>query len=153
MNTNKLAEKITVLAEENLPSPQYFIVDVRMSSAVRPTIKILVDGDSGISIDTCAELSRELNSHLESIPELAEGYVLEVSSPGVDYPLSSKRQYEKNIGRNLRVITADGVKNEGKLLSVSGDNLNLEIRDKKNVEHKTIALEAIKKSTVLVSFK
>ncbi|MEZ4902508.1 MAG: ribosome maturation factor RimP [Spirosomataceae bacterium] len=80
---------------------------------------MLIDSDAGISIDECADLSRELSDMIEKQELILNAYTLEVSSPGVDYSLSMPRQYTKNIGRTLRVILKDGVEKKGKLVSAT----------------------------------
>ena len=58
-------------------------------------ILILVDGDEGITIDRCAEISRRTGATLEEQETMSDAYVLEVSSPGLEHPLKLMRQYKK----------------------------------------------------------
>jgi ribosome maturation factor RimP len=69
----------------------------------RRIIQLYVDTDEGISIGQCADLSRELGATLDGMNVLNEPYDLEVSSPGIDKPLTMLRQYKKNIGRTFTV--------------------------------------------------
>ena len=89
---------------------------------------------------------------------LSNAYVLEVSSPGLDFPLSSKRQYLKNIGRKLKVSLQDGKELEGELLAVGDAEIRLKVKVKEKGKKATeeempLPLDQIKKSIVLVSFK
>jgi len=69
----------------------------------RRIIQLFVDTDDGISISQCAELSRELGARLDGLNAVNEPYELEVSSPGIDKPLTMLRQYRKNVGRTFTV--------------------------------------------------
>lgn len=134
-----------------------FIVDVIVTSKRGPRkILVILDGDTGINIDDCANLNRELSKDLEALPSLQESYLLEVSTPGLDQPLKLKRQYRKNIGRRLSVRLADKVL-EGKLVEVSEDKITLEqenfVGKQKQVVGVDIEFSEIDKSFVLVSFK
>jgi ribosome maturation factor RimP len=78
----------------------------------RHVLRITVDGDRGVSLDTVADLSREISAALdhaeETGGEFAPGeYVLEVSSPGVDRPLTQPRHWRRNIGRRVAVSAGD----------------------------------------------
>ena len=69
----------------------------------RRIIQLYVDTDEGISISQCADVSRELGAKLDGLNALSEPYELEVSSPGIDRPLTKLRQYKKNVGRKFKV--------------------------------------------------
>ncbi|WP_194774896.1 ribosome maturation factor RimP [Pararhodonellum marinum] len=154
-----LKETITQLVEKHLPDESHFVVEVSIvTSGAKKHIKVLIDGDQGVSISTCALVSRALGNQLEEGSFIEEAYVLEVSSPGLDFPLSNLRQYKKNIGRNLKVLLKDGQEVEGKLLSVSEESILLltkkKEKGKKAVEVETsIVFDQINKTIVLVSFK
>lgn len=154
-----LRNTIEEIVEKHLPDEEHFIVEVQLvENASKPQLKILIDADRGVSIDTCAFISRQVGEEIEAKELLADAYVLEVSSPGVDYPLSSKRQYLKNVGRKLKVTLTDGKETEGELLSVGPSEIKLRVvkkeKGKKATEEEVeFTLEEIKKSIVLVSFK
>jgi ribosome maturation factor RimP len=117
----------SILANE----PDYFLVGIK----IKPTnnIKVFLDGDNGITIEKCVQFNRALYKKIEAGNLFPDGdFSLEVSSPGVDEPVRSFRQYKKNIGRNIEVILNDGNKKEGKLLSVSEDGIVIEETKGKN---------------------
>src|ERR1700744_4463252 len=96
----------------------YFLVDIR----IKPTnnVKVFIDGNQGISIEKCVQFNRSLYKKIEESGLFPSGdFSLEVSSPGLDEPLKSFRQYRKNIGRNVEVILNEGNKKEGRLTTVS----------------------------------
>ena len=103
-----LEEQIKKVAEERLANDGQFIVDVTVSARKGPKkVLIIMDGDQGVNIDDCADLSRRVSQELEEKSFFEEAYTLEVSTPGVDQPLKLKRQYVKNIGRKLKVKLPD----------------------------------------------
>ncbi|HTQ63571.1 MAG TPA: hypothetical protein VMI12_02185 [Puia sp.] len=105
--------------------PSYFLVDIR----IKPTnnIKVFLDGDSGITIETCVRFNRILYKKIEEADIYPAGdFSLEISSPGIDEPLKLIRQYKKNIGRKAEIVLQDGIKKEGRLIEVSEDGIILE---------------------------
>ena len=149
-------KEIRKIVEGHLPDRSFFIVDVQLKGKRgAEKVVVLVDGDNGISIDTCARLSRSVSEELELMDVFQGGYTLEVSSPGIDFPLSSERQYLKNVGRQLKVELVNGDTIKGKLIGAdaSGITLNVKIDKKKEAEDLFIPFSDIKKSKVLVAFK
>lgn len=119
---------------------------------------ILVDGDQGVAIQDCAAISRHVGFHLEEENTIDAAYNLEVSSPGIDTPLSLFRQYQKNVGRSLAVKLKDGSRLEGKLIKAeAGQVLIEEIKKEKGKKAQTVerelAFDNIAESKVLISFK
>src|SRR5690606_28631572 len=104
---------LTVAAVEKmlegiLPESDLFLVGVTVSeSAIKPKVTIMADGDQGISIDQCASISRRLAKRIEEQMGEEFSFVLEVTSPGIDQPLTSARQYQRNLGRKLKIKLTD----------------------------------------------
>jgi len=144
--------------KEIIDDPQYFVVEIVISGNDRKKIVVLIDGDEGVNIDYCASISRQLGHRLEENAVLDNAYILEVSSPGLDHPLTTTRQYIKNIGRDVKVET-EAKTMKGELLTVEKDSImiNQIIKEKgknKKVEEETnIPFSDIIKTKVLVSFK
>jgi ribosome maturation factor RimP len=153
-----LKHVILDLVQKHLPDQEYFIVEVKIDRVADKTkILILVDADQGMTIAACASLSRALSGELETNENLDEAYILEVSSPGLDYPLTEKRQYQKNSGRSLKVYLLSGEEVVGKLKEVEEQGIKLVVtkkeKGKKSVEEEqSISFNEIKKSIVQVSF-
>lgn len=147
------------IVEQHLPDESHFVVDVNLSEKGGKTVLyILIDADQGVTIDACAKLSRAVADEIETKNLIESAYTLEVSSPGVDYPLSSKRQYQKNVGRELQVLLQSGQDIQGKLEEVSDVGVTVLVKKKekgKKAVEETVSLsfEEIKKSIVQVSFK
>jgi len=152
-----IEKRVKELVEEKIADkPNLFLVDVKMHSNGK--LMILVDGDQGIGIDDCVAISRHVGFHLEEENVIDTAYNLEVSSPGVDMPLTLIRQYVKNIGRNLAIKMADGTKREGKLNGLTEDAIIIEekIKDrgkKAETVESVIPINTITETKVLISFK
>ena len=152
-----IEKRVRELVEEKIADkPNLFIVDIKMLPNGKLTI--LLDGDNGIGIDECVAVSRHVGFHLEEDNVIESAYTLEVSSPGLDAPLTSIRQYLKNVGRNLAIKMADGTKREGKLSSITEDAIVIEekIKEKgKKAEEieSVIPIDKITETKVLISFK
>ena len=153
-----LKHVIVDLVEKHLPDAEHFIVEVKIERVADKTkVLVLVDADQGMTIAACAKLSRALSGELETSELLEEAYTLEVSSPGLDYPLTEKRQYLKNQGRSLKVYLQTGEEILGKLKEVEELGIKLGVtkkeKGKKSVEEERIvSFTEIKKSIVQVSF-
>lgn len=152
-----IEQQVTNLVEEKISDqPELFLVDVKMH--VNGKLMILVDGDQGIGIADCAAISRHVGFHLEENNTIEQAYNLEVSSPGIDFPLKSLRQYQKNTGRNLLLKLTDGSRKEGKLLAADEEGITIEekiaVKGKKAALAETRLLyNQLDETTVLISFK
>ena len=146
-----LAQKLTDLTEEIISDfPELFLIELLISGTDgNQRVLVLIDSESGLSIESCSMVSRKLSIKIEEL-ELIEGkYNLEVSSPGIDRPLSKLRQYQKNIGRRLQIESLEGKTFDGILKSI--------VYEKKIVvslgdTDETMLLEEIKKAKILISF-
>ncbi|MEX2589117.1 MAG: ribosome assembly cofactor RimP [Chitinophagales bacterium] len=130
-----IKEQLQSLVNEKLQSePEYFLVDIKVSPGKK--IEVYIDGDDGIKIEKCAEISRYLEAYLDTEQPLGEKYVLEVSSPGMSNPLKVLRQYKRRIGREVEVTLKSGKKLEGFLRDADDQKIILEeiLKDKKEKE-------------------
>ncbi len=109
----KLAEKVF---EEN---NSLFLISLDVNSANH--IKVVIDGDEGVSVNDCIMVSRAIEHNLDRDEE---DFSLEVTSAGVSEPLLMPRQYKKNVGRKLKVKTADD-KFEGELMAADENEIKL----------------------------
>lgn len=146
---------IELIAEKIADREDLFIVSVKM----RPNkiLEILLDGDNGVNIDDCAQVSRHVGFHLEEENVIDDAYRLEVSSPGIDANFVNIRQYQKNIGRTVQIKLNDNTKVEGTLLAVDELKINVlqKIKEKgkkaQEVE-KELPFDQIKATKVVISF-
>ena len=149
--------KITELAGASLMNSGQFLVEVVASGRNYSKITVILDGDQGITIEDCSGVSRELSKRMDEVDLGIEHYVLEVTTPGLDHPLKLKRQFQKNVGRNLKVHLKDKLIQQGKLTGADELHieLNQEIKEGKIIQSKTVIIpyEEIEKAFVMVSFK
>ena len=153
----QIENRVRELVEEKIADrPDLFFVDVKMKA--NRTLLIHVDGDQGIGIQDCADISRHVGFHLEEENALDSAYQLEVSSPGIGEALKLHRQYAKNIGRNLAIKLTNGQQKEGILLSLNENELCIEEKIKEKgkkaqLVESQIAFSDITEKKVLISFK
>lgn len=153
-----LVETIKSIVEEELEGSQYFLVDVVGGDRSRK-IRVLIDGEKGVTVDQCSKISRSISKVVDEESFEADPFILEVSSPGADEPLTDNRQYKKHVGRTLEIELADGVK-QFKLMEVLENGIVCQpVLDKKQKKNKisaeptTIGFSDIITSTVVLSFK
>jgi ribosome maturation factor RimP len=153
------ATKVKELAQSKLADPAHFVVDVRFNDKQRPArLLVIVDGDNGVTIDACADLSRALSKELDDRDLIPEAYMLEVSTPGLDHPLKLKRQYIKNVGRGFKVHLLDKHIVQGRLESADDTRIVIEEQVKgapkaAPTKMTEVPYENIEKAFVMVSFK
>lgn len=151
-----LKTQISALVEEKIAGSGLFLVDIRISPS---KIAVIIDHPKGVRIDNCVEISRFLQQQLET-SDVFEKHELEVGSPGMEEPLQVLPQYLKRIGQKVAVVTFDGLKHSGKLVSAdqSGIELEEEYREKgaakKEIQTRLLRLpfESIKETKVIFSF-
>jgi len=152
-----LKEKIKELTQAALTDPAHFLVDVVVSKHKPMKFTVILDGDNGIGIDDCANVSRALNDELETLVDEEEQYTLEVTTPGLDTPLKLKRQFIKNKGRKLKVHLTDKTIVNGVLQQVEESNIVIEAEvkagKKTEIEAMEIPFAEIERAFVTVSFK
>ena len=154
-----IEKRVTELVEEKIAEiarPDLFLVDAKLHSNGK--LIILVDGDKGVGIAECAQISRYVGFKLEEENVIETAYNLEVSSPGIDFPLASLRQYAKNIGRQLAIKMADGTKKEVTLSGITEDSIIVEEKIKEKgkkaeVIEAVIPINKITETKVIISFK
>ncbi len=138
-----LAAQIHQIVEEKISGTDKFIVDVHVKMSSRITVEI--DSAKGINISDCAEIHRFVESKLD---REIEDFELTVSSPGLEEPFKNLKQYQKNIGRNVRVILKNGTVSEGKLAKASDSEIEIsqekkeKINNKKQITVKNISLKS-----------
>lgn len=96
-------------------------------------LRVFIDSAEGISLDQCADVSRELGQYLDVEEIIEHAYNLEVSSPGLERPLRSIEEFKKYIGKKARVKihnAIDGVKTfEGVIGDVGEETINMTLAD------------------------
>ena len=150
-------EKVADLLEEGLlENPSLFLVDLSISEGYKITVTL--DGDNGVTLQDCIDVSRIIENNLD---REEQDFSLEVASAGVSTPLKLVRQYKKNIGRTLKVKTATETI-EAKLEAASEESITLSWtarepkkigKGKETVEHqREIPYSEIKEAIVIIIF-
>ncbi|MCB0641273.1 MAG: ribosome assembly cofactor RimP [Phaeodactylibacter sp.] len=156
-----IEERIETLLQQKFQEDAFqdcFIVEIKFHPNNK--LEVFIDSDTGVSFDTCRQISRHLEAEIDEQGWLGPQYVLEVSSPGVSRPLTLPRQYRKNIGRKLKVKLHEGGEQSGTLVQVETEHIVLEdkVRVKEGNKKVTktvqteIPFDQIKKAVVQVSF-
>ncbi|MEQ3661145.1 MAG: ribosome assembly cofactor RimP [Flavobacterium sp.] len=151
-------DKVNQLAEEVFQSREdLFLIDLKIDSSGK--IIIILDGDNGVNLQDCIEVSRSIEAKLD---REEQDFSLEVASAGVSSPLKLVRQFKKNLNRNLKVTKTDKEVIEAQLTDVSDENITLEWKarepkkigkGKETVEKKIqLPYSEIKEATVIISF-
>ncbi|WP_431611670.1 ribosome assembly cofactor RimP [Chryseobacterium sp. 'Rf worker isolate 10'] len=134
-----------------------FLIDLKISAG--DDITVILDGDNGVSLQDCLDASRAIEFNMD---REEHDFSLQVMSAGLSEPLSTPRQFGKNIGREIEVMLEDSSKIEGELSKVDEEKITLTLRYRKPKdigkgkvdveEEKEISYSEIKKALVVIKF-
>ncbi|OHU98234.1 ribosome maturation factor RimP [Mycobacterium talmoniae] len=131
----------------------YEIEDVVVDTHARPPrITVIADGDTALDLDTAAELARSASALLDGLDGIDEQYVLEVSSPGVERPLTSEKHFRRARGRKVDLTLADGAQLTGRVGPLHDNTLTLVVRSGQDWTVREIPTAQIVKAVVQVEF-
>jgi ribosome maturation factor RimP len=133
----------------------YEIEDVVIDARAQPPrITVIADGDTELDLETIAALSRSASSLLDAVKSVEGSYVLEVSSPGVDRPLTSEKHFRRARGRKVELALTDGKQVTGRVGELHDGTLSLVVRDARTRDCTVlpISLGEILKAVVQVEF-
>lgn len=151
-------EQVRELLDGEFTRAGYEIDDVVIDAAARPPrITVVADGDDGLDLDSLAALSRTASELLDQLDrgvgQLGDTpYVLEVTSRGVDRPLTDEKHFRRNRGRKAELTLADGSALTGRLGQADAGSVDVVIRSTRDFEVRRIALADIVKAVVQVEF-
>lgn len=144
----EVKQTVSDLIEASLRAEGYELADVVVSRyKISTTVRLFVYGQNGVTIDECARLSKMIGGLLDGTALFENGYNLEVSSPGLDRPLLTLRDYKYRVGETVRVEFADRTRKQvtGEIVSADDDRVVLRVDD----EVVTIDLAEIKQSQIV----
>lgn len=126
---------LRTLLEPSVRALGFELVDSELAGSGRNAVlRVYIDGPHGVTVDDCAQVSRQLSAILDVEDPFPERYVLEVSSPGLDRPLVRHEDFERFVGESVKVrmrMLLEGRRNfKGRLIGVSPDHVVLEIDGK-----------------------
>ena len=155
MNFNQKVEDLLSLVLKQ--HSNIFLVDLKISND--KSIKIILDGDKEVNVKDCIDISRSMEGALDRDQE---DFSLEVASAGVGSPLKFPRQYHKNLGRKLEVISSDGLKFMGELTHVKEDAIELQWKQREPkpigkgkvtvTKNKILTFDEISQTKVMIKF-
>lgn len=116
------------------------------------TVRLFIDKEGGVTVDDCADVSRQVSAILDVEDPIADKYNLEVSSPGLDRPLFTLPQFERYIGQDiavhLRIPVMERRKWQGKLERIEKDMITLIVDDQEQI----LVFGNIQKANVVAKF-
>ncbi len=141
--------KVLDTVKDVLEGSDKYLVNMKITPDNR--IFVDIDGDNGINIDDCIEVSRAIEN---SLNRDEEDFELNVSSAGADSPLKMPRQYRRHVGRELSVEPFDGEKVEGRLTEAGDTQFTIKTKGTKKEAPKelTFAYEDVKTARVIIQF-
>jgi ribosome maturation factor RimP len=142
ISTSRLREVVGPVVE----ATGYDLEEVTTTAAGRRSVvRVVIDRDGGVDLDDVAAVARDVSQALDDSDALGDAaYVLEVTSPGVDRPLTEPRHWRRNIGR---LVTAGDI--EGRISDVTDDGVAIEV----NGEVQQISFDQLAEGRVVVEFK
>jgi len=148
--------QVTELLAGEFARAGYEIDEVVIDSRAHPPrITVIADGDTALDLDTVAALSRSASALLDGLdgPDgLQDRYLLEVSSPGVDRPLTSEKHFRRARGRKVELQLSDGSQLTGRVGEMRADTVALVVRVGRDWALREIQLVEIVKAVVQVEF-
>ncbi|MEV0494580.1 ribosome maturation factor RimP [Streptomyces atratus] len=150
------SERLRGLLESLVSAKQLDLEEIEVSRAGRRRVlRIVVDSDEGVELDACAELSRAISEKLDETDAMGEDeYVLEVSSPGADRPLTEHRHYVRATGRLAKLQLHEGGELVARILAVDEEGLDLEVPGVKGRKptSRRVPFDGIAKARVEIEF-
>lgn len=150
------SDRLRGLVEPLVSAEQLDLEEIEVSRAGRRRVlRIIVDSEEGVELDACADLSRAISEKLDETDVMGEDeYVLEVSSPGADRPLTEHRHYVRATGRLARLTLNEGGELVARILAVDEEGLDLEVPGVKGRRptSRRIAFDEIAKARVELEF-
>jgi ribosome maturation factor RimP len=145
--------QVTELLGSEFARAGFEIEEVVIDSRARPPrIMVIADGETALDMDTVAALSRSASALLDGLDDVRDDYVLEVSSPGVDRPLTSAKHFRRARGRRAELELKDGSRLVGRVGETCGDTVALVVRGGRDLTLREVPLAEIVKAVVQVEF-
>jgi len=140
-------EDISAAITPALEALGFHLEDVTIISAGRRSmLTVIVDGDTHLSLDQVTSATKAIGEIVESVQSLGETpFTLEVTSPGLDRPLTKVRHWQKNINRLVKVVLLDGSEIKGRIIDVNEVSARV---DEKNINYSDV-----KRATLEIEFK
>lgn len=149
-----LKDQIAELITPALQEAGYYLEDINVvSPGNHRIVTVIVDGEAALNLDQVTVASKLVSELVDEAPFMGETpFTLEVTSPGIDRPLTLPRHFAKNITRLLKVTQNDGVVITGRITANTELDVTLSVVEKKETKDVTILLADIKRAVVEIEF-
>ena len=149
-----IKDQIAELITPALQQAGYFLEDVNLvTPGNHRIVTVIVDGESALNLDQVTVASKLVSELMDEAPFMGETpFTLEVTSPGIDRPLTLPRHFAKNVTRLLKVTQSDGIVVTGRITSNTDSHVTLSVVEKKETKEVAIALSEIKRAVVEIEF-
>ena len=149
-----LKDQISELVTPAVSDQGFYLEDVHVATPGNHRIvTCIVDGDTSLNLDQVTSVSRVISELLDEAAFMGETpFTLEVTSPGVDRPLTQPRHFAKNVDRLLKIVKLDGSEVTGRILSNTNEAVTLTVTVKKETLEQTLPLADIKRAVVEIEF-
>jgi ribosome maturation factor RimP len=149
-----LKDQIAQLVTPSVEEAGYFLEDVHVvTPGNQRIVTCIVDGETALNLDQVTSASKIISGLLDEAAFMGETpFTLEVTSPGIDRPLTLPRHFAKNVTRLLKVTLNDGDVVTGRITSTSETSILLEVAEKKASKEVSIELSDIKRAVVEIEF-
>ena len=149
-----LKDQIAELISPALQEAGYYLEDINVvSPGNHRIVTVIVDGETALNLDQVTVASKLVSELVDEATFMGETpFTLEVTSPGIDRPLTLPRHFAKNVTRLLKVTQSDGVVLTGRITSNTDIDVTLSVVEKKETKEVVIALADIKRAVVEIEF-
>ena len=140
-------EEIAAAITPTIESLGFYLEDLNITSAGRRSmLTVIVDGDTHLTLDQVTSVTKAIGEIVENIQSLGQTpFTLEVTSPGIDRPLTKPRHWKKNIDRLVKVVLQDTSEVKGRIKDSNQETVTL--------DDKLIKFAEVKRATLEVEFK
>jgi ribosome maturation factor RimP len=140
-------EQVAAVITPAIEALGFYVEDISITSAGRRSmLTVIVDGDTHLSLDQVTVATKAISEIVENLPTLGNNpFTLEVTSPGLDRPLTKPRHWRKNKDRLIKIVLNDGKEITGRIKDSTDDQVI--------VDEQKIAFVDIKRATLEIEFK
>ena len=153
MNKKNIVSQVEEITLPIISKYAFELVDIEyIKEGSQWYLRVYIDNDKGITIDDCSNVSLELAKKLDEIDPITEAYILEVSSPGLDRPLKTTRDFQKYKGEIVEISlykAIDGIKHfEGELVGLIDENIFIINNKNKGISFEKKDVACIKRKII-----
>lgn len=158
MGINPIKQRVYELAVKAAEDEGFELAKAEvLGSGRRMIVRIIIDKEGGVNISDCERMSRGFEALLDVEDPIKGSYTLEVSSPGLDRPLNSQKDFEKSIGKLVRIITKEKMADNqtfftGRLIDVGESWIRISMEKKGGNQDLFIPLDKISKARLEIEF-